>query len=280
MHSMPTPHGGAPDRPRIRSAELHEAFLQQVRAVGMNPDDPWVRDYVDYEWSHLRPWLAAYGIELAGREVLELGCNIGASSVVMAALGARVRGVDIDPAVVDVAASNARRYGLDHAAGFACVADTRDLPFAAAGFDVVLCNSVLEYVQPGQLAAVQREADRVLKPGGLLLVTGTSSRLWPKEVHTDRWFTNYVPRALDGLLFGGRSPMRGVWPWTMRYGFGAGYRNLDARDRGAAFLAARAAMDPPMDSAMHRFGARLGALLGIGPGLLMRNISCVLGKSG
>jgi SAM-dependent methyltransferase len=98
------------------------------------------------------------------------------------------------------------------------------LPFADGEFDVITCNSVLEYVRPDLLAAAQRELNRVLRPGGLLLVFGTSNRLSPLEVHSDQWFSNYMPRRFDRVS--GRQRERGVWPWRLRRGFGPGYEDL------------------------------------------------------
>jgi len=70
---------------------------------------------------------------------------------------------------------------------------------------------------------------------------GTSNRLWPREPHSGRWLTNYVPRAFDSMLFRSRTgPQRGLWPWEILRGFGR-CDNLDLADRGHAFLAARRA---------------------------------------
>ncbi|WP_058555844.1 class I SAM-dependent methyltransferase [Thiohalocapsa sp. ML1] len=252
------------------------AFEREVGSAGLDPSQRWIGGYVDYEWTHLRPVLAAYGIDVAGQSVLELGCNVGASAVVLAALGADVQGVDVDLRLLGVAQANARRYGYDIA--FTHVADSRRLPFAAAAFDLVTCNSVLEYVQPALLAGVQRELDRVLRPGGLILVSGTSSRLWPREVHSGRWLVNYLPRSLVRRLRLSGHPVCSVWPWTIRRGFGRGYSNLDALDGGRAFIAARAAMQPPQAGWPKRALARLAGSFGVGPGLLMNSISCVLRK--
>lgn len=53
------------------------------------------------------------GVELAGRSVVDLGCNLGAYSLLAAQRGAaRVLGVDIDPAVVAGCRLLARDYGL------------------------------------------------------------------------------------------------------------------------------------------------------------------------
>ncbi len=98
------------------------------------------------------------------------------------------------------------------------------LPFANGEFDVVTCNSVLEYVRPELLSGVQQELSRVLKPGGLLLVFGTSNRLSPVEMHSGEWFTNYIPRRFDRIT--GRQRERGVSPWKLRRGFGSNYDDL------------------------------------------------------
>jgi SAM-dependent methyltransferase len=158
-----------------------------------------------------------------GREVLEFGCNIGATSIVLAHYRAQVTAVDISPACLEMARLNARRYG---SAGirFQPLHEGERLPFADGEFDVVTCNSVLEYVRPELLAGVQRELDRVLKPGGSLLVFGTSNRLSPVEMHSGEWFNNYIPRSFDRVS--GRQRERGVSPWRLRRGFGPGYEDL------------------------------------------------------
>jgi len=226
---------------------------------------------------------------VARRRVLEFGCNVGASAIVLAWLGARVQAVDIAKSMVDLAEANARRYGEtsgdgiaigEGRAAFAHVADSRALPFPDACFDLVTCNSVLEYVHPDQLRAIQQEIDRVVAPGGLILVTGTSSRLWPREAHSGRWFIHWLPRRVGPLLGRGRNIEYGVWPWMVRYGFGPDYDNLDASDKAAAYLAARAAMRPPRTGAGYRLLAAAARLLGVGPGLLGNSIFCLLLKRG
>src|SRR5206468_301056 len=108
-------------------------------------------------------------------------------------------------------------------------------------FDRVVCNSVLEYVEAADLQNVQRELDRVLRPGGCIYVTATSNRLWPRESHSRRWFSNYVPGWLDAVLAPRRGLQRGIWPWQVRYGFGD-YENSDWSDGGAAYLQSHRAM--------------------------------------
>jgi SAM-dependent methyltransferase len=263
---------------RLVSRDAHNKFVAKASALGLDPENTWIGGYVEYEWQHLRPILHAYGVAVAGKRVLEFGSNIGASAIVFAQLGAQVQAADVAADFVDLARCNALRYGVE-CIDFQHVPDTRSLPFATGSVDLVSCNSVLEYVHPDHLAAVQREIDRVLKPGGLILVTGTSSRLWPREVHSHAWLVNYIPRSIERLLPLKQPLTRGVWPWSIRHGFGPGYRNLDAEDRGRAFLAARAAMVPPKDGSAHRLIAAVARMTSVGPGMLMNNISCLLRKA-
>jgi SAM-dependent methyltransferase len=200
-----------------------------------------VGGYVEYEWSHGRHVIESSGISLAGAKVLEFGCNVGATSIVLALLGARVTGIDVQPGVVGLASLNATRYGVGAVTDFLALADTRRLPFADQEFDMIVCNSVLEYIPRPIRRDVQQEMDRTLRRGGVVFVTGTSNRLWPREVHSGRWIVNYLPEAVDRLVRPSRSRQRGMWPWEIRQGW-SGYENLDLHDRGRAYLTARRRM--------------------------------------
>ncbi len=179
--------------------------------------------YVEHEMAHIGHLFATRVCPVEGKEVLEFGCNIGATAIALAHYGAQVTAVDISPACLETARLNTRRYG-SVGIRFQLLREGEPLPFADAQFDVVTCNSVLEYVKPELLSGVQRELNRVLRPGGLLLVFGTSNRLSPVEVHSGEWFNNYIPRRFDRLL--GRQRERGVSPWKLRRGFRSGYKDL------------------------------------------------------
>lgn len=179
--------------------------------------------YVEHEMSHIGHLFATGVCQVQGRGVLEFGCNIGATSIVLAHYGALVTAVDISPECLKMARLNTRRYGKT-GIRFQKVHEGDRLPFADGEFDIVTCNSVLEYVRPELLTGVQQELNRVLKPGGLLLVFGTSNRLSPVEMHSGEWFNNYVPRRFDRTS--GRQRERGVSPWRLRRGFGSSYDDL------------------------------------------------------
>ena len=146
----------------------------------------------------------------------------------------------------------------------------------AGQFDLIACNGVLEYVDGAELAAVQRELDRVLAPGGMILLTGTSNRLWPREAHSGRWLVNYLPRALERLW---RKPVqRGVWPWTARHGFGPHYDNLDTAGANNFFTRSRIGLGG--SPALQRLLLWSAARLRVGPGMLAQHMSCLLQKHG
>ena len=260
-HSAIVP--GTPDPAQV------ERFRALACELGLDPDDMWVGGYVDYEWEHLRPVLAAYGIDPSGKRALEFGCNFGASGVVLARLGASVTGVDVEFDNVRLAQANIAANGVSATMQALHVPDTRTMPFADASFDLVIANSVLEYVAPDHLDAVMAEIHRVMAPGGQMLVLGTASRLSPREVHSRRWLVNYLPRAVDRLL--GKDWQRGLSPWLLA-------RTLEGRFAVTgkdSWLEARRAVHGTPGPGI-RTVARIARLTGRAPGWLSPNIELLL----
>ena len=250
-------------------AARQRAFAAAAVAAGLDPADRWVGGYVDYEWDHLRALLEVYGIRPEGQAAFEFGCNVGASGVVLARLGAEVTGVDVDPAHVRVANANIALHGVARRARAVPVADTRAMPFADGAFDLAVANSVLEYVAPGQLAAVIGEIHRVLRPGATLLVCGTASRVAPREAHSRKWLVNYLPRGLDPLF--GRSLQRGLSPLHLARAIRGRFEVC----QGDRWLAARRRLHGRASASM-RLADRLARALGIAPGWLSPHIELVL----
>lgn len=264
--------------PQVTDAEADQRFRQKVRELLRgDPDSVWHGGYVDHVWEKCRQPLVQYLQASGTRRVLEFGCNIGASSVVLAHLGAHVMAVDIAPRYIEVARENAARYGLGDAISFACHADSTALPWADASFDLIVCNSVLEYVPIGILSAVLAELDRVLAPGGIVFVAGTSNRLSPVEIHSRRWFINYLPRSWGPAA---HDVERGLFPWEVLRGF-PGYVQLDLLDRSQTYFDWKGAAGM---SAWRRVVLRVmdvqGRPFGLPVGLLLPSLSTALRKPG
>lgn len=263
--------------PAIADPAANERFRELAREQGLNPDDPWVGGYVAYEWTHGRHFFEQYAAPLSGKRVLEFGCNVGASGIVLAHLGATVTGVEVDPQFAALASAQAAAYGLSGRIDVHHLPDTSKMPFPDGAFDLIICNSVLEYVALPLLANIQRELARVLAPGGLLLVMGTSNRLAPREVHSGRWLVNYVPRWIDRLA-GGAERQRGLSPFRVIAGF-PHLEVVDRKDAGAAYLNAkeRIGSGGAILSAM-RLAGRVLRPFGLTVGMLMPSFAIAFRK--
>jgi tocopherol O-methyltransferase len=108
----------------------------------------------------------AAGIQ-PGDTVLDAGCGIGGSTIWMAKQGNRATGITISAQQAHYATQHAQRHGVAERCDFQ-VADFCATPFAEQQFDVVWalessCHALNK-------ADFIREAWRVLKPGGRLVV--------------------------------------------------------------------------------------------------------------
>ena len=176
--ASPSDHGDSAfaGPPEVKDADADRRFRERARDHGWDPDDKFVGGYVDWEWRHSRHLFDGLFTSVNGKRVLEFGCHFGGTAIVLAALGAEVTAIDVDVQYVELTRLNAERHGLGDRIRTLHVPDTTRLPFERGEVALVSCNSVLEYVPHDALAAVQREIDRVLAPGGHVVILGTSNR--------------------------------------------------------------------------------------------------------
>lgn len=133
-----------------------------------NPAITYERDMVP---ALFRPWaeeLLAMSRPREGERVLDLACGTGIVARLAAqrvGVGGRVVGMDLSPAMLDVAQSQAEREGLsiEWRQG-----DVTSLPFDDGEYDLVLCQHGLQFV-PDRTAAL-REAHRVLRRPGRMAI--------------------------------------------------------------------------------------------------------------
>ena len=102
-----------------------------------------------------------------GRRFLDIGCNWGRWSISATRMGYQVSAIDPNPAAILAARRVAMQLGLeiDYRSGSSQV-----IPYAEATFDVVFSYSVLQHLAKERVTATIAEIDRVLKPGGLMMV--------------------------------------------------------------------------------------------------------------
>ncbi len=131
--------------------------------------------------------------------ILDAGCGTGGNLAALASLGRGV-GVDLSPHAIEFC----RQRGVSVARG-----SVLTLPFRDAAFDLVTSYDVLYHAWVGDDRAAVREMDRVLRPGGLLLVRVPALRtLWGAHDAEVQSRHRYTRPELVELLEGGGLELR------------------------------------------------------------------------
>jgi SAM-dependent methyltransferase len=151
--------------------------------------------------------------DVAGLDVIELGCGTAYLSAWLARRGARPVGVDLTPAQLATAARCQERFGL----AFPLVeANAESVPLADAGFDLVVSEyGASVWCDPDRWVA---EAARLLRPGGRLVFL-TNSVLVTLCVPAEQGFAQEClvrpQRALNRVQWPGGGtefhPSHGEW---------------------------------------------------------------------
>ncbi|HYX24182.1 MAG TPA: methyltransferase domain-containing protein [Thermoanaerobaculia bacterium] len=140
-----------------------------------------------------------------GRTILDCGCGRGFYLKMLRHLGtAKLFGIDLELPYL----RKARRNTVALPAVLVANASIYDLPFPDETFDAVLLSEILEHVERDVDAL--REIRRVLKPGGLALITVPHSNypFWwdPINKTLETLFRTHVARG----------PLAGIWAFHVR----------------------------------------------------------------
>jgi len=100
-----------------------------------------------------------------GQKVLDLGCGTGHYSIELAQKGLEVTGIDISEEMIAYAKKKSEDMGLDINW---MLRDAHTLPFGDSTFDRIVSVTALEFFP--EPARALREAYRVLKPGGRMVI--------------------------------------------------------------------------------------------------------------
>ncbi len=179
--------------------------------------------------------------EVRDKALLDLGAGMGGLSVAMmrefGPQGLRVQAMDYNPDYCRIARLRGQRYKLDLPI---VVAAGEHLPYEGGRFDIVVCLDVLEHVaDPVQ---VLRETHRVLRPGGVALITVPNRHAF-RDPHYHLPIINWLPRwmAEKVVSVAGRSKSGGplqdrqglselntyTWAEIKRLASGVGFRVRD-----------------------------------------------------
>lgn len=150
--------------------ETAKALLEKVRT-----DYDAIAD--DFSSTRTAPWPETERFRTFARpgdRVLDIGCGNGRAYQLFEGLAIDYEGVDVSEKLIRLAKAKVN----DLLATFR-VGSMTALPQEAAEFDVVMAMAVLHHVPSGALRLqALREANRVLKPGGWLLMTNWDLWRW------------------------------------------------------------------------------------------------------
>jgi ubiquinone/menaquinone biosynthesis C-methylase UbiE len=142
------------------------------------------------------------GLDLSGRQVLDLGCGAGGITLHIARTyaPAQITGFDVEMPVIARARVAAEKAGLSGRVSFVQAA-AGTLPFADGSFDLVFSKDALVHVADKE--ALFRDIFRVLRPGG---VFAASDWLISHDGEPSPEMKDYL--AAEGLSFGMASAAR------------------------------------------------------------------------
>ena len=109
-----------------------------------------------------------------GKKVLDAGCGAGYGTAELAQEADHVTGLDLASEALDYARANYPLENVTFTAG-SCVA----LPFLSGSFDLVVAFEVIEHLEDP--IAFIAESARVLKPGGLFIVSTPNKRYYAES---------------------------------------------------------------------------------------------------
>ncbi len=172
-----------------------------------------------HELNPLRLRYVDRAVSLTGRRILDVGCGGGILSESMARAGARVLGIDLAPALIEVAQLHAQQARVEVDYRTTAVEDlARERPGA---FNAVTCMEMLEHV-PDPAAAFQSLA-ALARPAGDVIVSTLNRhpRAFAVAILGAEYIAGILPRGTHEYL-------KFIRPSELaRWGRGAGLELVD-----------------------------------------------------
>lgn len=163
--------------------------------------------------TYIVPWVNQV-LPLRDTSIVEIGCGTGSSTAAFARFARRVHGYDISPSSIAAARVRLDAHGVTDRVDLEVLAPAELLPtveqrHAAEPVDIVLLFALLEHQTLDERIETLRVAERIVRPGGVIVVTETPNRLTYVDRHTSQLpFFHMLPIELQ-LLYADRSPRAG-----------------------------------------------------------------------
>ena len=220
-------------QPAVPAAAYDEAYYREWCAGS----DEWVASGGS-ETAGIYPGFLARAGMRAGEVVVDIGTGRGELLAVAVELGAaHAYGVEYSPDAVRMAGTTLERHGVG-AKAEVLLADARRVPLGDGIADLVCMVDVAEHLTPDELLGALREARRLLKPGGRVVIHTMPNRLiysvtyrvlrstlglcrWPKDprnhlertMHVNEQTARSLRRSLTAAGFTADVEL-GAWVYT------------------------------------------------------------------
>ncbi|HPG40618.1 MAG TPA: class I SAM-dependent methyltransferase [bacterium] len=129
------------------------------------------------------------------KTVLDAACGLGFGSYLLAHKAAQVTGVEIVAQVIDYARSNYKKDNMQF-----IHADATSLDFADHSFDLVVSLETFEHIPRDKAGKFLNELQRVLKPGGILVLSTPNHDVYSKISQTPDHVNELNVDELESLL--------------------------------------------------------------------------------
>lgn len=197
---------------------------------------PWAKEAaVAYEHLHRYIWASNF---VEGKRVLDLASGEGYGAEILARRAHSVCGVDIDEEAVSHASARYRQSNLEFIKG--CLTE---VPISGAhSFDVITCFEALEHID--QHDEMMREVRRLLKPGGLFIVSVPNKETYnvdggPNPFHvrepTFDEFNELLTRYFPAIMFLGQRLRTCSSMWPLNGAFGELVQKFEVERRDGEF---------------------------------------------
>jgi ubiquinone/menaquinone biosynthesis C-methylase UbiE len=135
----------------FKNSQGFKEFMENSK--GCNTGNPAIREYLDPK---------------PGMNFLDAGCGGGLVSYRLHDWPSLYYGIDLSPKLIEAMKSFVKREGIK--IGGLWVSDLSSLPFPDRFFDIAACLGVFEYFGLPYLNMALKELNRVIKPGGKLVL--------------------------------------------------------------------------------------------------------------
>lgn len=172
-----------------------EEFVEYYAAQSVTPET--LERFTVIRDKALSLWEKHNGMRAAALEVVDIGCGAGTSSRLWAEKGHRVRGLDVNAPLIQIARDRSAGEGMDIRFD---VGSATALPYPSESCDICVMPELLEHVREWEQCL--EEAVRVLRSGGILYLS-TTNTLCPVQQEFNlplySWYPGIVKRYCERL---------------------------------------------------------------------------------